>query len=109
MSNIQKHLFELEQNFNRDIATELVEIFCSQYREAQVELKNYLITEDFEKASRLAHKMKASALNVGAKEIGTIYLTIEKFTISSLNESNLEKIDALFRDFKNEAQKWLKK
>lgn len=97
----------LEETYEMDLFDELVSIFSSQ----KEELFNAIQTnQNFDDAElrQLAHKIKSSARNVGAKKVGSLLEEIEKRAVGAEYHSKLEQIEIEYQLFIKIFNEWKK-
>ncbi len=108
MNVAHKNFDTLSQLLDREVVQEIITIYEQQLREAIPQLKIYSKGQQFSDASKLAHKLKSSAMNIGAKEVGQIFLSIEKNPTENCTDINLDKISSLSKSYLAEFQSWKK-
>ncbi len=94
----------LEFNTEEEIIESLMQIFDYQYKEITQHLQIAILKKEYYEASRLSHKLKSSALQLGMKDVAAtcLYLEIE---LKNLNTHNYEDIiKTLSENSKNSLQ-----
>ncbi len=98
-----KKMADSDQTF----IVKLLDLYFDQSESNINEIMNLISTEEFEKASASAHKLKGSSLNIGAKAIAELCLEIEKLVktknISLLNDIS-ESLPPVFVSSKKQLQ-----
>lgn len=107
MNTVPDFLDTLSKSIGKEVIHEILLIFDEQMKEGIPNLQTYLSERNWPRAREFAHKLKSSALNVGAFEIGKIFLEIEKGAEISLTNENIQRLNDSYLEFQDLTQKWL--
>lgn len=107
MSQVKDLFDQLASQLCEDLVVELVGIFEQQFGESEALFEEYFQKRDFKNASLLAHKLKSSARNVGAKELGDLYCQVEKSPEVNLNPQFLILQKKYYEQYSNSAKAWI--
>lgn len=78
-----------------DFIKEMVRLFIEQTTTTLIQIDNALATEDFDRVSKLAHKIKSSIDNMGIKSASEKIRSLET---AASNMPDVESLNKLFND-----------
>ena len=81
----------LEINTEEEIISSLLQIFSGQYKEICQQISDCVVKNEFYDASRLSHKLKSSALQLGMKDVAKACLFLE-IELKNKNHHNYQLI-----------------
>ena len=104
MKNLEEKLLELSRMLGEDLVVDLLEIFDVQMSEYLKVTLSQGSSVNLKQMSALSHKLKSSAMNVGAQKLGEILGELERkpemtgegqYTAESINTEYLKYLENL--------------